>query len=534
MSSEHFLGYLRITDNPRAFAEVSKTPPSGVFTFEQYLEACRRKETLKNKRLREERELYTKGHLIQNLLSPAERTFSEGSHSPDVEGYVRYRIALDPDFAEVINETVAVYIPEKARLAHTFIAGSPGGGKTELFKILIYSYVKNPGLAAVVALDPHGDYSRQIACWKEFAGDPRLVYFHARLYPGYLPCINPLELPETAGLWERRQTAQQLASAFQEILGGGEGSDMSVQMETLLINCILVLLDYPNATLRHLRRLLRNDEELVRFAKSCHHYPDAVEYFEHDFFRNKTIESTKGSVSTKLGKIFASGIFAELTCHKSTINLEREIDRKRVLVFNLAGIGDIEGPAFGRMLMATLQAIAKRRDQLPEHRRTVTHVFADEIQTLATPSLGVILGEHRKHKMILTMAQPIIGMGMSAELRKIVTGAPNCKIAAYCEPTERSEAARLLNCEPELLGQLGEGEFIIRMREQAPFRFRARRDLARFRHSMYPSVWNMVRLRQREEYYRKQAAQEPAPTTDIEPEDTNAPIPTDEDDRPQP
>src|SRR5690606_24836435 len=138
----------------------------------------------------------------------------------------------------------------------------PGRGKTELFKTLIYSYVTQPG-CAVVVLDPHGDMSQEIVQWPKLAGNKRLVYFDARLHPDYLPCINPFELPENAGAWEKQVTAQELSEAFGEILGTGEGSAMSVQMDTLLLNSILVLLDYPGVTLRHVRDLINGDERLL-------------------------------------------------------------------------------------------------------------------------------------------------------------------------------------------------------------------------------------------------------------------------------
>ena len=97
--------------------------------------------------------------------------------------------------------------------------------------------------------------------WKENIGNDRLIYVDLGLQLGMTPVINPFEISgieasdtSLEALKVKKVVAQELLSAFQQVLAQGHGSELSANMETVLKQCIPVLLDTEGATIRDLMR----------------------------------------------------------------------------------------------------------------------------------------------------------------------------------------------------------------------------------------------------------------------------------------
>ena len=144
--------------------------------------------------------------------------------------YRRYVQDTTPDlYNDVLRTKVRAYVDERNHRQHAYVVGTTRSGKTELLKSLVYEFMQLDN-ASVVFLDPVGDVSKQIARWPEFERSNRLVYFDLRLRKGYAPVINPFDA-EGLDDEDKIALADQILSAFQEILGEGRGSDLSVNME---------------------------------------------------------------------------------------------------------------------------------------------------------------------------------------------------------------------------------------------------------------------------------------------------------------
>jgi hypothetical protein len=164
------------------------------------------------------------------------------------------------------------------------------------------------GDTALVFIEPAGDASKQIAKWREHNTADRLIYVDHSLKLGMTPCINPFEIygidakdTSPPALNAKKVVAQQLLSAFQEVIATGQGSDLTRNMQTVLMQCILVLLDYPGATIRDLLRFANDtaNADLVAFAETRTHYPDVRDFFTHGFYR-KTLQPTREAIQNRL------------------------------------------------------------------------------------------------------------------------------------------------------------------------------------------------------------------------------------------
>jgi hypothetical protein len=337
----------------------------------------------------------------------------------------------------------------------------------------------------------------------------RLIYVDLTLELSKTPTINPFQIygiraedTSPQALDVKTVVAQQLLTAFQEVLGTGLGAELSKNMRTIILPSLMVLLDWPGATLRDLRRFMDDtrNHDLVAFAQTRHHYEDVPEFFTHGFHA-RHYKETKDAVQSKLQSLFASGKFARLTCGPSTFSLENAIEERKVIIFNLAegSVGELEGSAFGRLIVALLQGIAVRRDK--QNRRVPTRVIVDEFHNYTTRSMEKIITQAAKYKLNLTMAGQQIGQVTNKEIRDAILNV-SVLIGGRNAPSFHAPVASMLNVSPEDIGQLDRGDFIAHLSGVPPLLFAIHTHLLGFKHRMSDAEWAEVEADQLRRYYR--------------------------------
>ena len=441
------------------------------------------------------------------------QSFSHDHYTPDYNGYILYVATWEPKLASLLKHEIRAFVPEKARLEHSYVVGASGYGKSELLKVIIHGYVTRPDYGSVVALDPGGDFVAEIAKWQEFVGSNRLIFVRHDLARSMTPTINPLEISGVDPADTSREAvkikqvvAQQLVGGLQEVIGSGQGAQFTLPMRTLLMPCILTLLDRPGSTLRDLQRFMNSDvnQDLIEFGASRSHYPDVETFFASGAFGKERYGVTKGSIYTKLQDLFNTGVFAELTCGPSTIDLEYAINNRKVILFDLGkgSVGEEEGRAFGRLIVAMLQGIAMRRVNIPKHKRVPCHLIIDECHNFISRSVEDIYRETRKFRLYLTLCQQIVGDNMGTDIAKIVLGNSNVQFGGYAQPNAQAATAKLLSVDASDVGALNKGDFFVRMGNNPSFRMHVRSDLLSFANSMTGPSWRRLVKKQLGEYYR--------------------------------
>lgn len=533
----HRLGTFMIRDSEQAVlaacavhrAHQKATAParSLPFTYAEYLHAQRNVDSLERHRQRYLADLEGKVPALPDQADVFLKLHSRDRSTPDIAGYLHYLKGLDPTFYAVLSRELPLFVTETARRRHTYLLGTTESGKTELLKTLIHSYVIQPEHAAIVVLDPASDFVREIAHWREFVGEgrSRLVHLKHGLALGMVPTINPFEISgidpadiSAPALLVKRVVAQQIVEAFEQIIAGSMGSAITTPMQALLRPCVLTLLDRPGSTLRDLQRFMskENNADLVAFGATRSHYQDTAAFFSSSQFSEDRYAPTKGSIYTKLQVLLSFGPFADLTCGKSTVDLERAVNDGKIILFDLGkgSLGTEEAIAFGRLIVALLKGIAFRREHIEDPRKRVpAHVVIDECHNFVTPSIDTILLEARKYRMFLTLCQQNVGYGMNVETRNVVTGMTHTKIAGLTSPDQWERVARLFRLPPEGMEGLGQGYFVAQFGINAPvLRFRSRSDLLGGANSMTPPAWWRLKQRQLRAYYRRPTDPEPTDT----------------------
>ena len=559
-SKQHYhLGSLRIADADAAVDAVVAAYPKAseydepFYSFREYLHGCSRIETILSQidRLErwqgEERRIQADWeskqawsdtpvsrprHPIPSLPNTVDVAFAgrfqRDRFTPDRKGYLNYLKRLVPGLYAILQQQIPVRLKHDLRKPHAYVLGTSGSGKTELLKILIHALVTDPSLGSVVVLDPHGDFVGQVARWREFLESDRLIYVRPKLVRGTSPTINPFEISgvdpsdySLEALETKQVVAQELVTGFERIIAdGGPGSTLTLPMRVVLTPCVLALLDRPGSTLVDLQRFMRDEknEDLVAFGRALSHQPHVAAYFAEGFHDEGT-KTTKLSIYRKLTLLLQVGTFANLTCGKSTIDLEKALNERKVVLFDLGkgAIGREEGRAFARLIVAMLLGIALRREKLPKSKRVPCSLIIDECHNYITESMEEILVEARKYMLFLTLSQQIAGYRMPLEFKRVVFGNTNLQFTGGAPKSGQQSNAELFGVEPDAVGALEIGEFFVRASRQSPtLKFRTRTDLLDTNNAMTAASWRSAIAEQLRAYYRSTEVSEPEKTVGTE------------------
>ena len=394
------------------------------------------------------------------------------------------------------------------RRLHTYISGGTGSGKSELIKVLVHSYVTRPDSGSVVVIDPHGKLAREIARWKEFVGNDRLIYIQpVGLKSGHTPVINPFEMPVIDDLHERNLAvsvmAQQLTRVIEEVAREGGGGSLTGYMTVIARHCATALL-HLGGTLDDLQRFMMDGQNVDLVERAKRIASRKSREFFRSRFHHEAYGPTRNGLYNRFEILLSNDAFYHATVGESTLDLKAALDEGKVVVFNLAGMGTDATPAFGRFLIAYIQGLALQRD--PNRENTPVHLFADECQNFITDAVETILNEGRKFGLHLTLVQQQVGYGMSDELKRTVLGNCNIVLAGSNDPRSQNDIAKRTGASLEDLGQLGQGRFLLyvdsRKATTPAYLVQVSSHLIDDKNAMSVDEWEEVKTRQLERYYR--------------------------------
>jgi hypothetical protein len=429
-------------------------------SYKDYLHGLKIVHTVRKELRREKDASYFYLDAEPKYIGLAERYNSE-THTPDAKGWRAYLADTHPSFRLCSDAMPALPLIEGERIGHTLIVAGAGHGKSELMKALAYHYVEtDPKSAAVVVIDPHGSFAREVARWPQFAADPdRLVYIRADLIAGHVPPLNPFYLAKAYPAEFRDEMAAGLARTLTELLPKAE---LTSNMEMVVRSCARVLLDRPGSTLHDLLIML-GDKSDPRRAELLEAGRNSADPMLADFFRfqfdSDALASSKSGLRNRLYTLLLHSGFRQIICADGCLNLMSMIEKRRVIVFDLLGLGSEERAALGRLVLMMLWSVGQVQFRRDARKLVPTHVFVDEASILAGPAFGVFLKEYRKVGLHLTMAQQVAGDGLGGSLTDSLLANTAIKFAGI---NNRRDISRLLSVSPEeakALSDLPRGQF---------------------------------------------------------------------------
>lgn len=325
----------------------------------------------------------------------------------------------NPDISPVANtnfrgRNTAFGLPRTDRGRHMYIIGQTGVGKSGLLELMTISDIYSPFGFAVV--DPHGDYAvsilRRIPA--ERAND--VIYFNPA-DTDFPVAFNPMEVTDTK---LKTHTVSELIGVLKRMF-----ESWGPRLEYILRYSLLALLDYPNATMLDITRILTDK----RFRNEVlQHVQDPVVrnfwMIEFASWNDKFAAEAVAPVLNKVGAFTANPLVRNIIGQpKSSFNIRQIMDERKILIVNLSRglVGEDNASLLGALLVTKIQLAAMSRADIPADQREPFYLYVDEFQNFATDSFATILSEARKYGLNLTVANQYIAQ-MPQEVKDAVFG----------------------------------------------------------------------------------------------------------------
>jgi hypothetical protein len=306
-------------------------------------------------------------------------------------------------------------LTEADRLAHMYVIGKTGTGKSSLLEIMIrQDMLRGHGLAL---FDPHGDLAERLVAWLPKEKKADLIYLNVP-DPTQPFGFNPLQgVPAL----RRSVAANGIVEALKKIFADSWG----IRLEYILRNALLLLLDQPQATLADVLRLF-SEPEFRKAATDRTTNPQVARFWSTEFenypgrFRAEAISPIENKLGSFLVDPYVSRI---LTVRESSFDPRTLMDEGKILLVNLAKgkIGEAPAMLFGSLLVSSLALAGLSRADAPKPERREFYIYMDEFQTFTTLALANMLAELRKYGLGLVLANQYLEQ-LSPEVRSSALG----------------------------------------------------------------------------------------------------------------
>lgn len=388
----------------------------------------------------------------------------------DYDLWKDFVLSSQAPFSRFFSKALSAYIDFGAFKEHGYVLGATKAGKTELLKtivhhIIAYEMPKNPKVGGLI-IDPHGDFSREVALYNESFNNDRVIVFDPTLYPDWSPSVDIFYTPD-----QDEKTieviAENLVTAFDEIIAD---TSVSANMKALLMPCISVLLRRKGSSIMDLQRFMmpETSQDLVELGKTSPIHGQAALF--QNGFEQKKYDPTKSAIYTRLQILQNSQIFNRLVNPKGRVNIERELNNGKFIIMNLSrgAMSESVSSAFGRLVLAAVKSTGYRRESIPLKNRPESYIFVDECQNYISESIEITLTELRKYGVHLVLANQVLGQNMSTQLVKIILGNTGVKITGKNGQATNAAMAKELGIDIEELNKLTTGRFCAHVKQQKP------------------------------------------------------------------
>ena len=301
------------------------------------------------------------------------------------------------------------------RRRHMYVIGKTGMGKTQMLQNMAIQDIQAG--YGVGIIDPHGEFAEAVL---DFIPKNRIndvVYFN----PADTSRPMGFNIMESVGDEQRYFIASGLMAAFKKIWV----DVWSARMEYILNNALLAVLEYPDATIMGVNRMLADKDYRKKVVDNVKD-PAVKSYWINEFakYPERYREEATSAIQNKIGQFISNPLIRNIVGQiKSTFNIREIMDNRKILIVNLSKgrIGEDNTALLGTMFITKVQIAAMSRVDMPEDTRADFFLYVDEFQTFATPSFAGILSEARKYRLSLVLAHQYIAQ-MDEVVRDAVFG----------------------------------------------------------------------------------------------------------------
>lgn len=316
------------------------------------------------------------------------------------------------------NKKTPFGIKENDRSRHLYVIGKTGMGKSTLLEnMAVQDIQRGEGMAFI---DPHGKTAELLLNYVPQERMKDVLYFA----PFDMEHPITFNVMEDVGYDKRHLVVSGLMSTFKKIWQDA----WSARMEYILSNTILALLEYPDATLLGVNRMLADKDYRKKVVDNIKD-PSVKSFWVDEFakYTDRFAAEATPAIQNKIGQFTSNPLIRNIVGQpKSSFDIRKIMDEKKILIINLSKgrVGEVNANLLGSMLITKIYLGAmSRADASPAQLNKLPnfYLYVDEFQSFANESFADILSEARKYKLSLTIAHQYIEQ-MSEEVRAAVFG----------------------------------------------------------------------------------------------------------------
>lgn len=328
------------------------------------------------------------------------------------------------------GKNVPFGIKAKDRTRHVYVIGKTGMGKSTLLENMAVQDIRNgEGFAFI---DPHGQTAETLLDYIPPERMKDVLYFapHDMEFP------VSFNVMEDVGADKRHLVVSGLMSVFEKIWVDA----WSARMAYILQNTLMALLEYPDATLLGVNRMLSDKKYRDKVVSNIKD-PAVKSFWVDEFakYNERYMQEAGDAIKNKIGQFTANPLIRNIIGQpKSSFDIRKIMDEKKILIMNLSKglIGETNANLLGSMLTTRIYLAAmSRADVSPEAMKLMPnfYFYVDEFQSFANSTFANILSEARKYKLNLTIAHQYIEQ-MEEDVRNAVFGNVGTTIAFRVGP----------------------------------------------------------------------------------------------------
>lgn len=321
--------------------------------------------------------------------------------------------------ADYRNQSTRFGIKAIDRTRHVYVIGKTGMGKSTVLENMAIQDIQNG--EGIAFIDPHGGTAEKLLDYVPEDRVKDVIYF-APFDTNYPISFN---IMEDVGADKRHLVASGLMSAFKKIWADA----WSARMEYILNNTILALLEYPDATLLGVNRMLSDKEYRKKVIENIAD-PSVKSFWVDEFakYTERFAAEATPAIQNKVGQFTSNPLIRNIIGQpKSSFDIRKIMDEKKILIMNLSKglVGEQNAKLLGSMLVTKIYLAAMSRADLSSSelktKANFFNFYIDEFQTFANETFAEILSEARKYKLNLNIAHQYVEQ-MPEEVRAAVFG----------------------------------------------------------------------------------------------------------------
>lgn len=220
---------------------------------------------------------------------------------------------------------------------------------------------------------------------------------------------------------EKTRIASWVVSTFRKLFAHSRWP----RLEYILRNVVLSVIEYPNATLMHITRILV-DKDFREDVLNNLSDPLLKKFWDTEFNKrsDRQRDEAIAPIINKIWQFLSSKLVRNIFGQPRTkLNMRKAMDEWKIILVNLSKwkIGEDNASMIWSLLVTKIQIDAMSRADIAREQRRDFYLYIDEFQNFATEAFATILSEARKYNLSLIVANQFTSQ-LQEEIRDAIFG----------------------------------------------------------------------------------------------------------------